>query len=213
MLAVPMAMVPAVPHMEIKPDPMYDLKNRVQRSAESYQPFDAKKPASADPRNVFLYFDLYKTQLDSNYLDNRRMIDSVMLIIGDIMADSTQRITHIQIVGYASFDGPQPLNKRLAGLRAAAIKDYIQRVYPIPDSVFVVNNGGESWTEMRYGLEKEEFDGKERVVQIIDNEPDLDRREQLIRVYRKGETYRYMQRKLKYILRKLGSITIYCEER
>lgn len=102
---------------------------------------------------------------------------------------------------------------RLAGLRGKAIKDYIQRVYPIADSVFVVHNGEESWAELRYGLEKEEFEGRDEVIRIIDKETDLDRREQLIRIHRKGETYRYMQRHLKHILRKLGSITIYCEER
>jgi outer membrane protein OmpA-like peptidoglycan-associated protein len=212
-LGVPAAALPAIPHMDIKPDPMYSLRQRMQRSEDSYQPYDVRKPASADPRNIFLYFDLYKTQLDSNYMGNNRLMDSVIVIIGDLLADSTQRITRIQIIGYASFDGPQPLNKRLAGLRGKAIKDYIQRVYPIADSVFVVHNGEESWAELRYGLEKEEFEGRDEVIRIIDKEADLDRREQLIRIHRKGETYRYMQRNLKHILRKLGSITIYCEER
>ena len=114
-------------------------------------------------------------------------------------------------MGYASFDGRKAYNVRLAGSRAQTIKEYMQSVYPLPDDVFEVCNGGESWAELRYGLSQVEFEGRDEVLHIIDTEPDADQREILIKKLHGGATYRYMRDELKHILRNLGCITIYCE--
>ncbi len=114
-------------------------------------------------------------------------------------------------MGYASFDGRQAYNERLAGSRAEAIKDYMQSVYALPDSLFEVYNGGESWAELRYQLPRVEFEGRDEVINIIDTQEDGDIRERMIKQLAGGKTYRYMREELKKILRNLGCITIYYE--
>lgn len=201
-----------VPYFELKLDNMYRLRNRLLRSEDAYEPYTDTIALSADPRNVFMFFDVNVAKMDRSFLNNSMLMDSIIQILGTAVEDTTIRITHIQIVGFASFDGRQAYNYELAGNRAATLKEYIQSIYPLPDSVFTVHNGGESWAELRYRLEKVEFEGKEDVLRIIDTEPNLDRREALIKQLNKGATYRYMRDELKTILRNLGCITIYFED-
>ena len=82
----------------------------------------------------------------------------------------------------------------------------------LPDSIFEVANGGESWAELYYQLEKVDFEGRDEVLMIIDTEPDPDQREVLIKKLYEGRTYRYMRDELKHILRNLGCITIFIEK-
>ena len=203
--------IPETPKVEMKGEQIQRLRNRLLRPEESYEPYDINTALSADPRNVFLYFDVNVTKMDRSFIENDNLMDSIMYILGEALRDSTLRITRIQIVGYASFDGRQSLNERLAQGRASAIKEYIQSIYPLEDEHFAICNGGESWAELRYQLENVEFDGKEGIIRIIDEEEDLDKREAQIKQYRNGGTYRYMRERLKKILRNLGCITIYYE--
>ena len=214
--------VASVPMFEVQADEMTRLRSRLLRSVEEYEPYNDSMALSADPRNVFLYFDVNVTKMDRSFIQNDLLMDSIMQILGRAMEDSTIHISHIQIVGFASFDGRQPYNVRLAGDRAKTIKEYMQSVYPaLEDSVFAVCNGGESWAELRYQLNQlrmkteslsdEEIARIGEVLEIIDTEPDADIREKKIKALHGGETYVYMRDELKYILRNLGCITIYIE--
>lgn len=210
-MSYPKRVMAFVPYFEPKTDNMHRLRSRLLRSEEEYEPYNINTPLSADPRNVFIFFDVNVTKMDRSFIQNDMLMDSIMRILGDVQADSLIRISRIQIVGFASFDGRQSYNERLAGSRAKTIKEYMQSVYPIPDSVFTVCNGGESWAELRYQLAKVDFEGKDEVLEIIDTEPDPDKREVLIKKLHGGQTYIYMRDELKHILRNLGCITVYCE--
>lgn len=207
----PIPVIASVPSFEPKVDQMQRLRNRLLRDAEEYEPYTTDMALSADPRNVFLFFDVNVTKMDRSFIRNDMLMDSIMNILGSVKEDSTIRIAHIQIVGFASFDGKQAYNVRLAGERAQTIKEYMQSVYALPDSVFAVCNGGESWAELAYQLEKVDFSGKDEVLAAIKYEADLDKRERLIKQLDGGDTYRYMRDELKHILRNLGCITIYIE--
>jgi hypothetical protein len=208
----PIPVMAYVPYFEPKVDQMQRLRNRLLRDAEEYEPYTTDMALSADPRNVFLFFDVNVTKMDRSFIQNDMLMDSIMNILGSVKEDPTIRIAHIQIVGFASFDGKQAYNVRLAGERARTIKEYMQSVYALPDSVFAVCNGGESWAELAYQLNKVTFDGKDEVLAIIQYEADLDKREKLIKQLDGGDTYRYMRDELKHILRNLGCITIYIEK-
>ena len=213
--------IASVPFFEPKVDNMQRLRSRLLRSEETYEPYDQSMALSADPRNVFLYFEVNVTKMDRSFIQNDMLMDSIMQILGNVVADSTIRVSHVQIVGFASFDGRQAYNHRLAGSRAQTIKEYMQSVYPLPDSVFAVCNGGESWAELKYRLvqlthntervDEEHVEMINEVIAIMDTEPDADLREKQIKALRKGETYRYLRDELQDIMRNLGCITIYIE--
>lgn len=208
----PLAMLPYEPVLPTpRENSMQRLRSRLLRSEEDYEPYTQSMALSADPRNVFLYFDVNVTKMDRSYIKNDLLMDSIMHIIGEAIKDSTIRISHIRIVGFASFDGKQRYNEQLAGSRAQTIKEYMQSLYPLQDSIFDVCNGGESWAELQYQLQSIDYPGHKEVMHIIATEPDPDKREVLIKRLNKGATYRYMRDELKHILRNLGCITVYYE--
>ena len=206
----------AVPRLEVRSGRIYPvyrmhrLRNRLLRDEDDYEPYNRNIVLSDDPMNVFLYFDVNETKMNRSFLANDKLMDSIMNIVGDVLADSTLLITRVRIVGFASFDGPQDRNEELAEARATTIKEYMQSVYPLQDSVFTLCNGGESWAELRYQLSRTAFQGRDEVLEIIDQEPDPDQRERLIKRLHNGKTYRFMRDQLRQILRNLGCITIYC---
>lgn len=200
-----------VPFFVPQVDQMRRLRNRILRDDSEYEPYDQTMALSADPRNTFIFFDVDVTKMDRSFIENDRLMDSIVQIIGEALRDPEIRITRIQIVGFASFDGRLSYNIGLAGNRAKTIKEYIQSLYHLDDKMFAVENGGESWAELRYQLEKVEFEGKDEVIRIMDTEPDVEKRERLIKALHGGRTYVYMRDELKHILRNLGCITVYCD--
>ena len=150
--------------------------------------------------------------MDTDFFQNARVMNDVMEAIDEALRDSTIRITCIRIVGLASFDGGMAHNIYLAKNRAATIKKYIQNGFPtLDEKIFEVINGGESWTELQYRLERSDFEAKDEVLDVIKNEEDADARERKIKALHGGETYRNLRDGQRQILRNLGCITIYCE--
>ena len=203
---------PIVPLFEVQAEAMHRLRSRLLRNEESYEPYHPDQALSADPRNVFMFFEVNAEKMDRDYLANNMQMDSIMRILGEALEDSTMRITKVRIVGFASFDGKRAYNDRLAASRAVSLKEYIQSIYPLRDDQFDLCNGGESWAELRYRLSNVEFEGRDEVLTIINTVRDADLREKLIKQLHGGKTYRYMRDELKEQLRNLGCITIYyCE--
>lgn len=97
------------------------------------------------------------------------------------------RLSKIQIVGLASFDGSVKLNAKIAQGRADALKKYIQDRLAVSDDQFDVSYGGEDWADFRDQVAEAIANGSDhaaalqKVIDIIDREPDLVRREQQIR--------------------------------
>ena len=169
---------------------------------------------SLGPKNGYLYFDVDVSKMDRSFLENEELMSGIMDAIGEILEDTTLRISHIDVTGFASFDGRLAYNTRLAGARAQTIKRYMQATYPqLADSLFTVTNGGESWTELRERLEKVEFVGRDEVFAIMDEEPDLEMRERKIKALHGGATYRYMRDELRHIMRNLGYIKVSIERK
>ncbi len=199
------------PEVVKKGEPKERMCDCMLRPGEPYRKYDIKTPLSSDSRNVFLYFEVYDTRVDREFLENNRSMDSLMHILTKVLSNPALRLERIQVVGFASFDAPLAFNERLARQRALSIKSYIQSKYGLTDDQFIICDGGESWVEMRYMLEDEQFEGQAEMFRIIDEEPDLDKREALIKKLNGGETYRLLKTEYRKILRNLGCITIYYE--
>ena len=176
-----------------------------------YAPFDPTKPLSADDRNVFLFFDVDVDKFDPNYHNNEKIMEKIMSALDEAVNDPDLQITHIRIVGFASFDGTTAHNSALAKRRAQALKKQIQDKYAIDDSVFDMNSVDENWVELQYNLNKVDFENKQNIQSVIENESDADMREKQIKQLNNGDTYRHLRDNQKPILRNLGCITIFCE--
>ena len=183
--------------------------NPVLHHISQYRPYDKSRILRKEKGALTIYFPVDKSQIRTDFRENKTILDRIVSITREVMADTTSSVKVIQIVGLASVEGPQARNNRLAGQRADALKRYIQQHVSVPDSLFECANGGEAWTELRDQIEELQFEGRDEVLRIIDTEPNLDRREARIKQLNGRRTYNYLKKHVLIDQRNSGYLQIY----
>lgn len=189
--------------------------NAVVAHISEYRPYDRTRILRKEKGALFVHYDLGKSQLNANYRDNRAVLDRIVDITRQIMADSTSSVKKIQLIGLASIEGHPATNERLALNRALSLQRYIQQEVSVPDSLFETVGGSEAWTEFRDQLNdivKEGGDQRadlSKVIEIIDQESDDKVRERRIKQLDKGRTWAYIKEHVLKDQRNSGYIRIY----
>ena len=164
-----------------------------------YKPYDRSQVLRRDQRAKFVYFPMSKTDIQPGWRDNQQTLDQIVEATKKLLALKGAKLSKIQIVGLASFDGALAFNEKIAQGRADALKKYIQDRLAVSDDQFDVAYGGEDWADFRDQIEEAIANGDnhaaelQKVVDIIDSEQNLNRREQKIRKLHYGHTYQYIK--------------------
>lgn len=192
-----------------------------------YRPYDSTRILRKEEGALYVHFPLDKSDLRRDFRDNAPILDQIVEVTRLIMADSTSSVSCIQIIGLASIEGRLAHNQELSSARAQALQAYVQQRVDVPDSLFETISGGEAWTEFRdqvndlklaleaagKGTKYVEGDISQgelnEILQLVDNEPDLDLREQRIRKMHYGWTYKYLREHLLADQRNSGYLRIY----
>ena len=189
--------------------------NAVVAHISEYRPYDRTRILRKEKGALFVHYDLGKSQLSTDYRENRSVLDRIVDITRQIMADSTSSVKKIQLVGLASIDGAPAVNERLALNRALSLQRYIQQEVSVPDSLFETVGGSEAWTEFRDQLNDLVKEGAEhpvdlqQVIKVIDQESDDVMREQRIKQLENGRTWAYIKEHVLKDQRNSGYIRIY----
>ena len=189
--------------------------NAVVAHISEYRPYDRTRILRKEKGALFVHYDLGKSQLNANYRDNRAVLDRIVDITRQIMADSTSSVMKIQLVGLASIDGAPAVNERLALNRALSLQHYIQQNVSVPDTLFESVGGSEAWTEFRDQLNDLVKEGAEhpvdlqQVIKVIDQESDDVMRERRIKQLDNGRTWAYIKEHVLKDQRNSGYIRIY----
>ena len=141
-----------------------------------------------------VYFKLAKAEIDSNYLDNERVLEHIIDVIRRISEDPEVEIARVVLLGLSSPEGAFEFNKRLSGKRAEALKQYIADRIALADSCFALVNG------MEY---------RKEVLNIIDSVPIMKGREGQLQRLKRGVPYRYLEEHFFPQLRRAGYIKVY----
>ena len=164
--------------------------NPVLRPSSEYRPYSPDMILRKMDGPLYVHFPVGKTILNSDFRGNSEVLDKIMDITRQIMADTTSSVSRIQIVGLASIEGSEANNRNLADGRAIALQRYVQERLNLPDSLFDSVGGGEAWSEFRDQVNDIRLAGGAqgisqaqagKVLEIIDNEPNPARREQKVR--------------------------------
>ncbi len=216
---------PALPVLafgELVPATVSDLlktNNPVLEEYANYRPYDRTRVLRKEPGMLYVHFPLDKTTLLYDFRDNGPILDNIVDITRQIMADSMSNVRLIQVIGLASVEGPIAHNEDLGNGRAKALADYIKKQVPeATDQLFELNGGGEAWAELRDQLNdyiNDNNEDTERISEllkardIVDNEPDLNKREQQLRRLNGGRTYNFIKNELLPDQRNSGYLRIY----
>ena len=196
----------------------------VLRPMSEYRPYTPDRILRKEEGPLCVYYELDKVRLlrsftENDYRrDNGPVLDEIMDITSQILSDTTSSVKIIQIVGLASVEGRLWHNIWLADERALALKKYIQERLDVPDSIFETVGGGEAWSEFRdqindllqegggAGFTKEEL---QWVLDVIDREGDVNRREALIAKKDGGALLRKLRANILHDQRNSGYLRIY----
>lgn len=191
--------------------------NALLEHISQYRPYDRTRVLLKDKGALFVYFPVGKSDINHDFRGNAEVLDRIVNITRQIMADTTSTVCRIQIVGMASVEGAVARNEKLAGARADALKQYIQERVQMPDSYFEVANGGEAWADFRSQIVElmdnttnaDTIRALQRAIRIIDTENDLNYREVCLRQLAGGSTYAYIKKHLLPDQRNSGYLRIY----
>ena len=215
--------------------------NPILAHINDYQPYDDTRILRKESNALYVFFPLDSTVLRRDFRDNGTVLDRIVDITRQVLADSISDVKKIQIIGMASIEGSAKHNCELSEGRGRALKAYIQQYVPTPDDLYEVANGCEAWIEFRdqvndlrilksgqkvdavpgspaaisnavlttdilAGISEKELDN---ILDIIDSETDVTRREQRIKQLNGGRTYQYLKQNILADQRNSGYLRIY----
>jgi len=190
--------------------------NPVLEHVSKYKPYDRTRILRRDKDALYVHFPLSKSELHTEFRENKDVMERIVDITRQIIADTTSSVKIIQIIGLASIEGSIAGNEQLATNRALALQHYVQDQLQIPDSLFDSVGGGEAWAEFCDQLE--ECIAKEtpqmaielqQALDIINHENDLNERERKLKRMNGGRTWKYIKEHILSDQRNSGYIRIY----
>lgn len=156
---------------------------------------------TADTVGVKVYFRQRSSTLQPAFRDNSVRLDEFMRRVSEMHSDSTARLNSIDIVAYASPEGPYALNRKLARKRAENISTYLRDSLPfLPESLFNVQPKGIDWNGLAAMVEASDMRYRSEVLNILRNVPEttyrngklVDSRLKWLMDLRGGRPYNYM---------------------
>lgn len=131
--------------------------------------------------SAFIDFPVNVTTIHKEFSNNTTELDKIIGTINTIKGDSNVSITHINIHGYASPDGPFRLNERLARERTQALKKYVSQLYTFDSKDIHTTYTPEDWEGFEALLGDTTFQNKEAIMKIVTSTMHPDRKEGLIK--------------------------------
>jgi outer membrane protein OmpA-like peptidoglycan-associated protein len=137
--------------------------------------------------------------VDLRFGDNAATIEEIIANIDTLEASADSKVTGIVVVGFASPEGSNQLNLRLANERAGAVRTYLQGKTHINATRFKVVNGEINYEGLRELVAASNMKQRDAIIDIIDDVPAWDARRKIGRLgalkrLDGGEPYRYMLR-------------------
>ena len=171
---------------------MFALNNRVElepREAYQVQPrvevvVPAREPKILDRSGVaFLDFPVGQSVIQPNFRRNPVELARIQNEVRYVVSNPDAELQSIYIRGLASPEGTAASNQRLSDARATALQNNLRNMFGLPITVFRTSGGGEDWDGLVRLLNENRVHvpHQDRILQIIDTELDLDRRERQIR--------------------------------
>ncbi len=157
--------------------------------------------SKADTVGVKVYFRQGYSTLQPAFRENGIRLDGFMRRVSEMHRDSTARLNSIDIVAYASPEGPYTLNKKLARKRADNISAYLRENMPfLSGAVFNVQPKGIDWDGLAAMVEASDMRYRSEVLNILRNVPEttyrngklVDSRLKRLMDLRGGRPYNYM---------------------
>lgn len=120
--------------------------------------------------NYAVLYRINLAKLSTELKENSRELQELKEFMQSLASDSTRRTDHIRITGYASPDGPQAFNERLAKARLNDFLGYGEKHYQLSDRFRLKSSSvAEDWESCRHMVAQSTMPDREKVLTILDD--------------------------------------------
>lgn len=137
-------------------------------------------------------YEVNKHTLLRNYKNNAEVLDEVDRIMSELVRNEDLTVTNFTVTGYASPEGNPNSNLTLSRNRAEAFLDYLKTNYGWNVTSVHSEGKGEDWDGLYKAVETSHIADRDKVLSIIRDTPDVNRRKQLLRNLSGGSTYKLL---------------------
>lgn len=157
---------------------------------------DATKAWDFGQDQLEIIFKESKIEIDSSVFNNEVTFGKILSAVDKIHSDPNYKIDKIEVAGYASPEGKPGFNNWLGYHRARALINYIiehRPEYNLTLKNFKIINGDENWEGLKWALKDYEFEHKDRVLNIINDETiPTELKKDKIKWIDHGKTWKFM---------------------
>ena len=133
-------------------------------------------------------FPVSQTTLNLNLGNNRAEIKRIDDKLTELTRNKNLTVDALSIAGYASPEGSEDLNNRLAQVRVDRVAQYIVSKSPRLKGHYTSSAMGADWDGLREAIATSSLDHKEQVLEILQKEP-VSERTAALRAIDDGQTY------------------------
>lgn len=166
------------------------------RRIPEYALVDATKAWDFGQDELEITFKVSDIEIDSTVFDNEATFGKILAAVDKIHSDPNYKIDKIEVAGYASPEGRPGFNNWLGYHRALALINYIiehRPEYNLTLDNFRIVNGDENWEGLKWALKDYEFEHKDRVLEIINDETiPTELKKDKIKWIDHGKTWKFM---------------------
>lgn len=137
---------------------------------------------------AMITFPVNKTDLNMNLGNNRAEIKRIDDKLTELTLNKNLTVDALSIAGYASPEGSEDLNNRLAQGRVDRVAQYIVSKSPRLKGHYTSSAMGADWDGLREAIAASSLDHKEQVLEILLKEP-VSERTAALRAIDDGQTY------------------------
>ena len=126
-------------------------------------------------------FPVNSIELKEDFHKNLAELNKIKESIEKVQKTEGVNIQRIIIRGKASPEGKYASNEKLAKERGEAVRNYITGKIEIPENLVVSEYEAEDWNGLRKWVDESSLKNKAKILEIIDSDIDLDKKEASIR--------------------------------
>lgn len=120
-------------------------------------------------KDYTLHYRISSSVLTTNFDGNPEELKGLTDFIESMDNDSLMQVRSVAITGYASPDGPQAFNERLARNRAQSLKAFVDRKYGLSKKYDIrTSSVASDWNAARKAIANSSVPDKQTVLNIID---------------------------------------------
>lgn len=136
-------------------------------------PMAASVSSAKDTISAEIGFRRSHSQVDPSYRRNAEVIGQFIDSVSTLHTDPAAKINSIEIISFASPDGPLEFNKRIALRRGLNTASYLKKEMPfIPDSIYTVTSGNINWGDLEQMVDVSDWKYRSAVLDILLNVPE-----------------------------------------